>query len=260
MSTPQKKIALITGANTGLGLETAKALLQSSQPWHRGEAAIALLNKDVQDTAGSFELVQIDVTSDDSITQAFEKVETNHGRIDALINNAGHAIEGAYNAGKVSVRELWTQNYNVNVAGAEVVTHTFMPLLLKSADPRLLFITSGLANFDTLARTYAPGPYPVAVPAGWPKPPVMSDSYRASKMATNAQMLAWHWKMQADGVKVWSVSPGFLATGLGGSPEKLIKMGAKDPGVGGRSVASVVLGERDADVGKVIFEDGVQPF
>ncbi|KAF8216793.1 hypothetical protein K438DRAFT_1953691 [Mycena galopus ATCC 62051] len=62
------------------------------------------------------------------------------------------------------------------------------------------------------------------------------------------------WKMQADGVKVWSVSPGFLATGLGGSPEKLIQMGAKDPGVGGRRVASVVLGERDADVGKVILK------
>ncbi len=64
-----------------------------------------------------------------------------------------------------------------------------------------------------------------------------------------------------DGVKVWSISPGFLATGLGGARDKLIAMGARDPAIGGRFLRAVIDGERDADAGKVISNDGgVAPF
>lgn len=73
-------------------------------------------------------------------------------------------------------------------------------------------------------------------------------------------MREWVRILGGDGVKVWGVSPGFLATGLGGSAEANKKMGAGDPAVGGAFVRSVVEGERDGDVGTVVRKDGVQPW
>lgn len=73
-------------------------------------------------------------------------------------------------------------------------------------------------------------------------------------------MREWCRVLAEDGVKVWCISPGFLATGLGGNPEMLKKMGAGDPVVAGLFVRSVLEGKRDADVGKVVNRDGVQPW
>ena len=92
------KIVLVTGANTGIGWELVKALLQSSQPYRiflgsrsieKGEAAIKALQNDVPNTNSTVELVQIDIESDDSINDAFEKVNAGPGYIDVLVNNAG---------------------------------------------------------------------------------------------------------------------------------------------------------------------------
>lgn len=67
--------------------------------------------------------------------------------------------------------------------------------------------------------------------------------------------------LQADGVKVFGISPGFLATGLGGlGPDFLKKFGAGDPSVGGELIRDVVQGKRDEHAGKVINKDGVQPW
>lgn len=73
-------------------------------------------------------------------------------------------------------------------------------------------------------------------------------------------MLGWHWILQNDGVKTWCISPGFLATGLGGDAELLKKMGAGDPSIGGQFIKDVIEGQRDADVGKVINRAGIQPW
>ena len=73
-------------------------------------------------------------------------------------------------------------------------------------------------------------------------------------------MREWHRILMEDGVKVWCISPGFLATGLGGHPETLRKMGAGEPEVAGPFIRSVLEGERDEDVGKVLTRDGIQPW
>lgn len=70
----------------------------------------------------------------------------------------------------------------------------------------------------------------------------------------------WHRVLSEDGVKVWGISPGFLATGLGGDAELNKKLGAADPSLGGEFVKNVLEGQRDADVGKVVLRDGVQPW
>ena len=74
-------------------------------------------------------------------------------------------------------------------------------------------------------------------------------------------MKQWERILKNDGVKVWSVSPGFLATGLGGNKEMLIKMGAGDPATGGALMKDIVEGKRDGDVGLVVHTEGtVQPW
>lgn len=66
--------------------------------------------------------------------------------------------------------------------------------------------------------------------------------------------------LKDDGVKVWCISPGFLATGLGGSQLENQRLGAGDPRLAGDFVKTVVEGERDLDVGKVVTSDGIQPW
>ena len=93
-----KKIAFVTGANTGIGWETVKALIQSQQPYHiyigsrdvsKGETAIASLKLEVPETSSTLETVQVDVENDESISKAFEKIQAASGHLDVLVNNAG---------------------------------------------------------------------------------------------------------------------------------------------------------------------------
>lgn len=169
----------------------------------------------------------------------------------------GTTFDLSFLAGKVSLRESYTKAYNVNVAGTNVLTWTFMPLLLQSADPRLIFV-AGLASINAASVSYFPTP---AQPAGWPKKDIDFETigYRCSKVALNMLMLDWKHKLSADGVRVFCVGPGFLHTNLGGeevSEERRRKMGLGHPSAGGDILRRVVEGERDADVGKIVTKDG----
>ncbi|TDZ38029.1 Short-chain dehydrogenase/reductase tropE [Colletotrichum spinosum] len=269
-----KRIVLITGANTGIGFETVKFLLQSSKTYHvlfgsrsldKGQEAVDQLQKEFPSTSSSLELVQIDVTSDESISKLFDFVKDKHGIVDVLVNNAGASFDSALQTAKpddlAAVRETFNQAYDVNTAGTNVMTHAFAPLLLKSSDPRLLFITSGLSNMHSLAEDgLVPFKPKSTTPAGWPKAASPHVGYRSSKAALNMVMLSWHWLFKEDGVKVWCISPGFLATGLGGNKELLKKLGAGEPSKGGELIKKVIEGERDADVGKIVSQNGIQPW
>lgn len=132
-----------------------------------------------------------------------------------------------------------------------------MPLLLKSAEPRLIFV-AGLSQMTQASISYFPTP---PQPAGWPKHiDFETIGYRCSKTALNMLMLDWNHKLKEDGVKVWGVGPGFLATGLGNVQEKAKEMGAGHPSIGGNILRSVVEGERDKDVGKLINRNGLSQF
>ena len=156
------------------------------------------------------------------------------------------------------MREMWNKSWNVNTTGTNILTHTFVPLLLKSSDPRLIFITSGTATLGESENTVIKlNQSPIK---GWPKQQMAIPAYRSSKTGMNMMMREWRRILKEDGVKVWCVSPGFLATGLGGDQEMLKKMGAQDPSLGGNFIREVVEGVRDEDVGKVVRRDGVQPW
>ena len=156
------------------------------------------------------------------------------------------------------MREMWNHSWNVNTVGTQVITTAFIPLLLQSSKPRLLFITSGTSTLEGTENTaLAVNKIP---PKGWPKSGFNVPAYRSSKTGMNMMMREWYRMLKEDGVKVWCVSPGFLATGLGGNQEANAKMGAGDPAEGGNFIRAVVEGHRDGDVGKVILKDSVQPW
>ncbi|KAK4500151.1 hypothetical protein PRZ48_008337 [Zasmidium cellare] len=259
-------IVLVTGANSGIGYEAIKILLQSERKYTillggRDEgkinSAVETLKKEYSSSHSTLEALHIDLASDESITKAKDTVEDKYGRLDSLVNNAGVSMDATVLAGKLTLREAWAMNWDINVTGTHIATQTFLPLLLKSKDPRIVFNTSGMSS---LARCSDPNSPWVKYPeAGLPKP-FSTMGYMSSKTGLNMVMVQWARVLKNDGVKVWAVSPGFLATNLGGRPELLKQMGAGDPSQGGRALVGCVEGERDGEVGRVVngFEEGVQ--
>ena len=231
-----KLIVLITGGNTGLGLEAVKALCKTDTAYEiiigcrsasKGESAIETVKKELPDTKSTLSFVEVDLASDVVIKKAFDEVSSKHGQLDILINNGGAGFDKEIQAGELSIREAWNKSWDTNVAGTQVMTSTFIPLLLKSSEPRLLFVTSGTSTlteteiFDNpvLARINA------SPEAGWPKPKELNpiSSYRSSKTGLNMAMREWHRILKNDGVKVCCISPGFLATGLAGIGTEQLK-------------------------------------
>lgn len=234
-----KHIILITGANTGLGLEVVKALYKSDVPYEiilgsrsaeKANEAINAVKQEFPTSKSNLSPVQVDVSSDDSIRKAFEHVKSQHGRLDTLLNNAGASFDYAASQGEMTLREAFNATWDVNVSGTHVMTHEFTPLLLKSASPRLMFVTSGTSALtETEKFDYPPLARLNASPeAGWPKPASMNPvtSYRSSKTGLNMLMREWAKDLKNDGVKVFAISPGFLATGLAGiGAQQLKKVG-----------------------------------
>lgn len=158
----------------------------------------------------------------------------------------------------MTMRDMWNKSWEVNTTSTFMITHALIPLLLQSADPRLLFITSGTS---TLTEHDNPAvPVNKSPEKGWPKPMLFIPAYRSAKTGMNMMMLEWARLLKEDGVKTWCVSPGQLATGLGPGAEMNKKIGGQDPAIGGAFIKDVVEGERDADVGKVVKKDTVQPW
>ena len=181
-------------------------------------------------THSTLEAVTVDIESDESIQAAYDDVSKKVDRIDILLNNAGGDFSLSVAQGKMSVRESWNKAYDLNVTGTHIFTHTFMPLLFKSASPRLLFIASGTSSLtEVYDATMSNGPiHPInqSPEAGWPKgdKPRAVTSYRSSKAAMNLMFLEWARVLKNDNVKVHCVSPGFLATGLGAVSTETLQM------------------------------------
>ncbi|RGP78998.1 hypothetical protein FLONG3_2904 [Fusarium longipes] len=265
-----KEIVLITGGNTGIGFATVKALFRSPKAYHvllgsrkadKGEEAVAELEREFPDTKSSISVVQIDITESREISCLYETIKSKFGRIDVLVNNAGanfDSFEENDGGDPTRARILFNKTYDVNVTSTQVFTATLVPLLLESSSPRIIFLTSGLSTLHGAHESFLSkitGP----IPQGWPKTGIPTTvAYRCAKTALNMTMLSWYQLLKNDGVRVWSVSPGFLATGLGGNPELLKKVGAGDPATGGELILKVIEGEKDADVGKVVSHYGIQ--
>src|ERR1700733_15602901 len=148
-------IALVTGANKGIGREVSRQLaatgifvLIGARDRERGENAVAELRAQ----GLPVEFIQIDVTSQPSVDQAAAEVERRHGRLDILVNNAGIALD--WFPGSELTVETLQKTFDTNVFGVFRVTKALLPLLKNSQHGRIVNISSGLGS---LSRTADPG-------------------------------------------------------------------------------------------------------
>ncbi|KAI1019329.1 hypothetical protein LB503_009137 [Fusarium chuoi] len=123
-----------------------------------------------------------------------------------------------------------------------------------------MFIASGTSSLTGSESSDLP--FNKQPSRGWPKALNNSNlsAYRSSKTALNMMMREWFRLLGQDGVKVWAISPGYLATGLGVGQEQNKLQGAIDPSIGAAIVKDVLEGARDKEVGKVVSRQGVQPW
>jgi NAD(P)-dependent dehydrogenase (short-subunit alcohol dehydrogenase family) len=184
----------ITGANKSLGYETARRLIEAghtvlvgARDPERGRAAA--------DALGA-RFVQIDVTDDASVAAAAADVEAHEGGIDVLINNAG--VPGPHTPADELTAADATAVFDVNVVGIVRVTHAFLPLLRRTANPVIVNVSSGMGSF---AATHDPGRVE--------SKPVL-PLYTASKAAVT--MLTTQYAKALPDVKVNAADPGYTAT------------------------------------------------
>lgn len=209
-----KRIALVTGANQGVGRQVAKELvgngltvLVGSRNFERGQAAATEIGP------GAIPL-QLDVTDRVSIATAAERIRKEFGRLDLLVNNAAISntrlgslsleeyakITLASNVSLDEVRAVW----ETNVFGVLAVYQAMLPLLRLSADARIVNVSSAVGSLTTNAD-----------PA-FHYHAFFSPVYPASKAALNAITLAMMVELESTGIKVNLVSPGFTKTNLNG--------------------------------------------
>ncbi|GAB3359889.1 SDR family NAD(P)-dependent oxidoreductase [Micromonospora halotolerans] len=211
--TTHRQVALITGANKGIGRATAEqlaalgmtVLIGARNARHGDEAAAA-----VRAAGGEAHAITLDVTDPATVLAAARQVEERFGHLDALVNNAG--VSGAGNVAPLDVRgqipsvadlNIVRAVFETNVFGVITVTNGMLPLLRRSPAPRIVNLSSDAAS---LTITSDPdGPF-----AGLP--PVAG--YTPSKTALNALTLQYANELRKDGILVNAAAPGFCATDI----------------------------------------------
>lgn len=237
------KIALITGANKGIGLEIARQLgtqgitvLLGVRDENRGQEAAEKL----QTEHINAHTVQLDVTNQDSIDAAANYIESKFGRLDILVNNAGIAIDNVPPS-QLDI-EVLRRTYDTNVFGVFAVTKAMLPLLRKSEAGRIVNISSGLGS---LAQNSDPD-YEYAQ--------VKLLAYNSSKTALNAMTVQFAHELKDTPIKVNCADPGYVATDINNHRgSRTMQQGATAP------VRLATLPD-DGPTGGFFDENGVVPW
>ncbi|MFD4352152.1 SDR family oxidoreductase [Nocardia sp. NPDC058518] len=234
-------IALVTGANKGLGRETVRRL--ASKGWQvylgardtaRGEAAVAELVADGFDVR----FVALDVTSDDSVAAAAGTVKAAAGRLDVLINNAG--IGGPRTAPADTRPDDLREVFETNVFGPIRVTNAFLPLLRLSGHPRIVMVSSGVGSIAVITDPKWQGLLPPAL------------GYPTTKAALN--MLTTMYASGLPDIRVNAVDPGYTATDLNGNS------GFQTVAEGTDAVVAMASIEQDGPTGGFFDRTGTAPW
>ena len=237
------RVALITGANKGIGLEIGRqlaareitALIGARDP-ERGEEAARGLAADELDAR----FIQIDVTDPSSIDSAASRIERELQRLDMLVNNAGIGIDNAPPS-RLEM-DLLRRTYETNFFGVFAVTKAMLPLLRKSDGARIVNMSSGLGS---LTQNSDPG-YQYAA--------AKLLAYNSSKSALNALTIQLAHELRDTPIKVNSADPGYVATDLNNHT------GTRTVEQGARIAVELATLPADGPTGGFFDENGVVPW
>jgi len=247
-----KPVALVTGANKGIGLQIAKELaaggftvLVGSRNLENGEKAAKSVGADAR-------ALQLDVTNQASIAAAAERIRNELGRLDVLVNNAaishtgkpGRSLAEIVKSGRASVASLDEVRtvFETNVFGVIAVTQAMLPLLREAPAGRIVNVSSGTAsltlNADPSSMLHA----------------MANVAYSPSKTALNAITLAFANELEPTGIKVNAADPGFTATDLNNfEGTRTVEQAAREP-------VRLALLDANGPTGTFSNEDGLLPW
>ncbi|MFJ9713924.1 SDR family oxidoreductase [Streptomyces sp. NPDC101234] len=200
-------IALITGANKGIGYETARLLgergmtvLVGARNEELGRKAASALREGGADAR----FLQIDVTDDASVQRAADHVDAAYGRLDVLVNNAGIVgdVEGARGGPSAATRAALRQVFEANVFGVVAVTNAFLPLLRSAEAARIVNVSSEVGSLTFMSDPEHPLHQLATIP------------YPASKTALNMVTVMYAKELGDTPIKVNAANPSHCATDL----------------------------------------------
>nr|WP_321407132.1 SDR family oxidoreductase [uncultured Carboxylicivirga sp.] len=236
---------LITGANKGIGFQVAKQLAEigyfiylGSRNKENGEKAIEKLKAE---GILNVELIEIDISNNQSIVNARKELESKIACLDVLINNAG--ISGMFSQNPVNIsRDVIENVFNTNFYGAIQTTQAFLDLLKKSDNPRIVNVTSDLGSLT------------IQSDPKWQHANIKPLAYMASKASLNAFTITLSYELKNLNFKVNSVNPGATATDLNNH------MGSRTPEFAAQVIVQTATIDKDGPTGKFFSEEGELPW
>jgi len=234
------KIALVTGANKGIGFEVVRQLAQNGFFVYVGsrnlESGLAAVEKLKADGIDNIEAIELDVTDQDSVNNTRTTIGRKTEVLDVLINNAG--ISGGFpqSALNATIDQFQTV-YETNVFGVVRVTQAFIDLLRKSPEPRIVNVSTAMASLTLAADPSSPGyDYKLAV-------------YQSSKSALNMYTVNLAYELRDTAFKVNAVCPGWTKTDFTNN------QGTSTVEEAGKRIAKYALISQDGPTGKFISEE-----
>lgn len=203
------RVALVTGSNRGIGLETAKQLakrgfhvVMATRDESNGEKAVNA----IQASGGEASFLSLDVSASESVQSAAREFATISDHLDVLINNAGIYLDEGVDVFTIS-RNQMLATFQTNTFGPLEITQAFLPYLKKASAPRVINVSSGYGELDGMS----------------PDVP----SYCLSKLALNGLTIVLAAALRAENISVNSMCPGWVRTDMGGpSATRSVEEGA----------------------------------
>ena len=239
------KYALITGANKGIGYETAHLLLQAGYFVFLGcrDAAAGQQAQQRLQAAGfdQVQVVELDVTSDESVHQAVAVVRQRTPHLDALVNNAGVPSRDLAQLPSTIALDDFRVLFETNYFGVLRTTQALLPLLRLAAQPRIVNLSSSLGSLTLQADPT------------WEYYDVKPVTYCTSKAMVNAWTIMLAYELRDTPFKVNAVNPGQTATDFTGHT-------GHSPAHAAQVVVQYVLLPSDGPTGQFLSEDGTSPW